>query len=108
MGSMSIGAGGAVLQNSFFKKKIEEQKSILKEEIAKDIPVVIDRATEKSEQRIQFHYNTIIEESSKKKELWIDAQTTAINSYNKPKSADAQEQIRSYISELETISSKLN
>ena len=108
MGSMSIGAGGAVLQNSFFKKKIEEQKSILKEEIAKDIPVVIDRATEKSEQRIQFHYNTIIEESSKKKELWIDAQTTAINTYNKPKSADAQEQIRSYISELETISSKLN
>ena len=73
-----------------------------------DIPVVIDRATEKSEQRIQFHYNTIIEESSKKKELWIDAQTTAINTYNKPKSADAQEQIRSYISELETISSNLN
>jgi ribosome biogenesis GTPase A len=108
MGSMGIGAGGAILQNSFFKKKIEEQKSILKNEIAKDIPLIIDKATIKSEQRIQFHYNSIIEESSKKKELWIETQTTAIEANDKPKSAEAQKQVCSYISELETISSKLN
>ena len=108
IGSMTIGAGGAVAQASFFKKKIEEQKTILKEEIAKDVPTIIDRATIKSEQRIQSLYNRIIEESSKKKTLWIEAQTEIINTNNKPKSADVQKQSLSYISELETILLKLN
>lgn len=105
---MTIGAGGAVAQSSFFRKKIEEQKTMLKEVIAKDVPSVIDRAIEKSEQKIRILYDSIINESSKKKNLWVEAQNGIIETNNKPKSADSQEQTLSYISELETISSKLN
>ena len=106
--SMGIGTGGAVIQSSFFKKKLEEQRDELKNAIAKDIPIVVDKATEKSEQKIRSLYDSIINESSKKKCAWIEAQADIIASNNKPKSADAQEQTRSFISELETISSKLN
>ena len=108
IGSMTIGAGGAVAQSSFFRKKIEEQKTMLKEVIAKDVPSVIDRAIEKSEQKIRILYDSIINESSKKKKLWVEAQNGIIETNNKPKSAKSQEQTIFYISELETISSKLN
>lgn len=106
MGSMGIGAGGTVLQNSFFKKKMEEQKVILKNEIAKDIPQIIEQAVSKSEQRIQFLYNSVIEESSKKKELWIETQKSAIEVNNKPKSIELREQVLMNIEKLEKLSSQ--
>lgn len=106
--SMGIGTGGGILQSVVFKKKVEEQREQVKTAIVKDIPIVVDKATEKSEQKIRSLYDSIINESSKKKNVWVEAQADIIAANNKPKSADAQEQIRSYISELETISFKLN
>lgn len=108
LATMGIGTGGAIVTGNFFKKKLDEQREELKNAIAKDIPIVIDRATEKSEQKIRSLYDSIIDELSKKKNSWVEAQADIIASNNKPKSADAQEQTRSFISELETISSKLN
>lgn len=104
--NVDCGAGGTVLQNSFFKKKMEEQKVILKNEIAKDIPQIIEQAVSKSEQRIQFLYNSVIEESSKKKELWIETQKSAIEVNNKPKSIELREQVLMNIEKLEKLSSQ--
>lgn len=106
--SIGIGTGGGILQNIIFKRKIEDQREQVKLAIAKDIPIVVDKATEKSEHKIRVLYDSIIDESSKKKELWVENQNAAIEANNKPKSAKAQELTRSFISELETISSKLN
>lgn len=106
--SIGIGTGGGILQSIIFKKKIEEQREQLKTAISKDIPIVIDKAIEKSENKIRVLYDSIIAESSKKKELWIENQIKAIELNNKPKSVEAQEKTRSFLSELETISSKLN
>ena len=106
--SMGIGTGGGILQSVVFKKKVEEQRQQIKTAIAKDIPIVIDKATEKSEQKIRTLYDSIIRESSNKKNSWVEVQTDIIAANNKPKSAEAQELTRSFISELETISSKFN
>lgn len=108
LATMGIGTGGAILTGNIFKKKMDEQREELKNAIAKDIPIVINKATEKSEQKIRSLYDSIINESSKKKNSWVETQADIIAANNKPKSAEAQEQTRSFISELETILSKLN
>ena len=107
LATMGIGTGGAIMTGNFFKKKLDEQREELKNVIAKDVPIVIDKATEKSEQKIRSLYDSSINELSRKKSSWIETQADIIAVNNKPKSADAQEQTRSFISELETISSKL-
>ena len=108
MGSMGIGAGGAVLQQTFFKKKIEEQKSLLKNLIAKDVPLIVEKAITKSEERIKKLYDSILEQSAKKKELWREAQSNAIDADSKPKTADQQKKLQDNLVELEVIKEKLN
>ncbi len=108
MGSMGIGAGGGVLQQKFFKKKVEEQKMLLKESIAKDVPQIIENAVAKSEERIRELYDSILEQSAKKKELWREAQSIAIETENMPKTIDQQNILRNNISELEVIKQQLN
>ena len=107
MGSMGIGAGGAILQQTFFKKKIEEQKMLLKESIAKDVPLIVYKATANSENRIKQLYDSILKQSEAKKALWLEAQTAAINAESKPKTEDQQKQLADYISELEAIKEQL-
>ena len=75
---------------------------------ANNIPLIVDKATEKSEGKIQALYDKIIAESSQKKALWVEAQNSAIDANIKPKSEEAQKNICSYISELNVITSKLN
>lgn len=108
LASMGIGTGSTLIQSGIFKKKLEDQRGLLKAEIAKDIPLIIDKATEKSEGKIQALYDKIIAESSQKKALWVEAQNSAIDANNKPKSEAAQNNICSSISELNVIISKLN
>ena len=107
MGSMGIGAGGAILQQTFFKKKIEEQRKLLKESIAKDVPMIVDKATTNSEHRIKQLYDSILKQSEEKKSLWIEAQTAAINAESKSKSEEQQKQLVDHISELEAIKEQL-
>lgn len=108
MGSMGIGAGGAILQSTFFKKKIEEQKAQLKDSIAKDIPQIVDNAISKSEIRIKMLYDSILEQSEKKKDLWKEAQFLAIETENKPKTEQQQKELQNRILELESIKRQLN
>ncbi len=108
LGSMGFGAVGATLQSKFTTKKIEEQKELLKENIAKDIPAIIDRAIGKSEGRIKAIYDSILQQSSQKKELWREAQSIAIESENEPKTKEQQIILNTNLSTLEVIKEKLN
>lgn len=67
MGSMGFGAVGGVLQSKLIKKKTEEQRVLLKEAIASDIPIIVNRAIENSEDKIISLYNSILRESSKRR-----------------------------------------
>ena len=108
MGSMGIGAGGAILQSTFFKKKIEEQKTQLKDSIAKDIPQIVDNAISKSEIRIKMLYDSILEHSEKKKDLGKEAQFLALEAENKPRTEQQQKELQNHILELESIKRQLN
>lgn len=108
MGSMGFGAVGGVLQSKLIKKKTEEQRTILKEAIASDIPIIINRAIENSEGKIISLYNSILSESSKKKELWKEAQILAIESENKPRGDENLELVKTHLTLFENILAKLN
>lgn len=108
MGSMGFGTVGGLLQNKLIKKKTEEQRTIIKEAIASDIPIIINRAIENSEVKIISLYNSILNESSKKKVLWKEAQTLAIESENKPRSNENLEIVKTHLTTLESILVKLN
>ena len=108
MGSMGFGAVGGVLQSKLIKKKTEEQRVLLKEAIASDIPIIVNRAIENSEDKIISLYNSILRESSKKKELWKETQMLTIESENRPRSNDNLELVRMHLTTLENIVAKLN
>ena len=108
MGSMGFGAAGGVFQSKLIKKKTEEQREILKKAIASDIPIIINRAIQNSEGKITSLYKSILSESSRKKELWRDAQMLAIETENKPRCKDNLELVRTHLTSLENIVSKLN
>ncbi len=78
IGSMGVGTGGAVLSENIFKKKIDEQRTILKEEIARSVPIVVENAMRHSEGRVKSMYQDIIAEASKQETIWLDAQNDAV------------------------------
>lgn len=108
VGSMGFGTVGTILQSRFFKKKIEEQQTILKEAIASNVPQIIEQASSKSESRIIALYDSILKESEKKKELWKEAQTICIENEDKPGCYEQLENVKTQLTELNSIIAKLN
>jgi len=80
IGSMGVGTGGSILSESFFKKRTEDQRLILKEAIAQNVPGVVKNAMMHSERRIKKMYNDIISDASEQQENWLEAQKEVIRS----------------------------
>ena len=101
--TMGVGTAGALISSSVFKKKIDEQKALIKEEIAKDIPGIVMQATANSEKRIQELYNEMLNDSDQKKHAWLEAQKVAIENANPSKVQDALETVSENIAKLKEI-----
>lgn len=82
LATMGVGTAGTLITSSVFKKKIEEQRTLVKEAIAKDVPAIIMQATANSEKRIQSLYDEMLDDSDKKKQAWLETQSVAIESAN--------------------------
>lgn len=80
--TMGVGTAGTLLTSHIFKKKLEEQRTAVKEAIAKDIPAIILKATADSEKRIRAIYDDMLDDSEKKKETWREGQLVAIETEN--------------------------
>lgn len=80
--TMGVGTAGTLITSSVFKKKIEEQRNLVKEAIAKDVPAIVMQATANSEKRIQRLYDEMLDDSDKKKQSWLDAQSVTIENAN--------------------------
>ncbi len=87
--TMGIGTGGSILSESIFKKQVETQRQVLKEEIKTRIPNIIDNATQNSKTRIRTMYSNVIKEATKQQENWVDAQKSVISSAGGKKGKDA-------------------
>lgn len=82
LATMGVGTAGTLITSSVFKKKIEEQRTLVKEAIAKDVPAIVMQATANSEKRIQSLYDEMLDDSDKKKQAWLETQSVAIESAN--------------------------
>ena len=80
IGTMGISTGGSILTDSFFRKKSDAQKELLKEELRKDVPRVVTNAMVHSENRIKNIYVDIIKDAGKKQKEWYDNQCEMIKS----------------------------
>lgn len=80
LATMGVGTAGTLITSSVFKKKIEEQRTLVKEAIAKDVPAIVMQATANSEKRIQSLYDEMLDDSDKKKQAWLETQSVAIES----------------------------
>ena len=82
LATMGIGTASTLITSSVFKKKIEEQRTLVKEAIAKDVPTIVMQATANSEKRVQSLYDEMLDDSNKKKQTWLETQAAAIESAN--------------------------
>ena len=80
IGSTGITTGGTVISEVFFKKKIEAQRQLVKEEMERNVPEIIRKSMIHTESRLNSMYNDIIKEAQKQEKVWMDNQNTAINS----------------------------
>lgn len=80
--TMGIGTGTTIFSERFFKKKLEEQRTKLKDEIAHCVPAYIEQSMEDSENRLEAVYKNIMDEADKSEQAWLAAQQAAMDSVN--------------------------
>lgn len=105
LATMGVGTVGTLITSSLFKKKIEEQRTLVRETIAKDVPTIIMQATENSEKRIQNLYDEMLDDSDKKKQAWLETQSVAIKNSNP---STVQEELHSMGEKLSNLKVILN
>lgn len=91
VGSTGIGTGGSIISEGIFKKKIEAQRDVIRDEIAKSVPEVIREAMTYSEGRIKNMYKDIIKESIKQEKLWVETQSEAIKAAQEKSGGNSSE-----------------
>ncbi|MBQ4630384.1 MAG: dynamin family protein [Clostridia bacterium] len=82
IGSTGITTGGTVISEVFFKKKIDSQRQTIKQEIEKNIPVIISKSMVHTEKRVKNMYDDIISEAHKLEKSWMENQLGAIPTDN--------------------------
>ena len=107
LATMGVGTAGALLSSSVFKKKIEEQRILVKETVAKNVPAIVMQATSDSERRIQKIYDEMLEDLDKKKQAWLETQTIALENANPSQVQDRLSNIAANKAELTEILNKM-
>lgn len=86
--TMGIGTGTAIVSERLFKKKIEQQREIVKRKIAQSVPGFIQDCMAESESRLSAVYRNILDEAEKSEQEWLDAQEAAIKAVQVPHGDD--------------------
>lgn len=107
LATMGIGTASTLITSSVFKKKIEEQRTLVKEAIAKDVPTIVMQATANSEKRVQSLYDEMLDDSNKKKQTWLETQAAAIESANTSQVQSQLDGIAANKTQLEEIINKI-
>lgn len=107
LATMGIGTASTLITSSVFKKKIEEQRTLVKEAIAKDVPTIVMQATANSEKRVQSLYDEMLDDSNKKKQTWLETQAAAIESANTSQIQSQLDGITANKTQLEEIINKI-
>lgn len=76
--TVGIGTGTTIASEKIFRRKVEDQKDELKQEIARLVPAFIQDSMRKSEKRLENVYSQMISEAEKTQNIWLKAQKAAI------------------------------
>lgn len=107
IGSVSLGTGTSVISEKIFRGKIEKQKEMLKESIAKSVPMLVDKATEGSQKRLEDKYNVIIESAREQEKVWMEAQKDAIESSVKGNDPQIAARLKENLDRVNSLSEKI-
>lgn len=98
--TMGIGTGTTIFSERFFKRKLEEQRNMLREEIARCVPIFIEQSMEDSEKRLEAVYKNIINEADKTEQAWLTAQQAAMDGINATKSDESMEEQKKHLKSI--------
>lgn len=79
IGTMGVGTGGSIISEGIFKKKIDAQKELLRQEINAGVPKAVNNAMTYSEGRIRAIYTNLIEEATNQQQSWAQSQKAVID-----------------------------
>lgn len=99
--TIGIGTSSAILIEQTTNKKIDEQKNMILNAIATDVPRVIDRALQNVEDRLIYTYNEVVKQAEEQEDLWVKAQEEALQNNMKTKTSKQLETIRSDFQAIE-------
>lgn len=105
--TMGVSTGSSIVSEKVFKKKIDEQRTLISEALATEVPRAISEATAESERRIKAVYDDIIKAAKEKEEVWTQAQLTAIENGNRPQDPEKAKEIFRRISKIVEFVNKL-
>ncbi len=107
IGSAGMGTGTAIISEKLFRGKLEKQKEMLKESIAKSVPMLVDKATEGSQKRLEDKYNVIIESAREQEKVWMEAQKNAIESSVKGNDPQIAARLKENLDRVNSLSEKI-
>lgn len=105
--SQVVGTGSSIISEKVFNGKVEKQRSMLKEVIAKHVPEVINNATAQTEERLNTKYDEIIKSAREKEDSWIAAQYEAIENSVKLANPQGKETLERNIADFKNIYKKI-
>lgn len=106
--SMGIGTGGSILSEGFFRKKTDDQRSALKLEIAKCVPVAVKNAMSHSENRIKSVYADIISEATEHWNKWFETQNNIIENAKSGDTISDASVIDVFLAKAEALCAKID
>ena len=105
--TMGFGTGSSIVTEKVFGAKIEQQRTIVKDAIAANVPQIIDRAMSQSDTRVRYIYANIIRSALEKEKEWTEKQREAIEKSIKPLSDDGLKRANDLKNELRDALSRL-
>lgn len=82
--TMGVSTGSGIVTEKVFKRKINEQRELIRNALATEVPRTITEATAESERRVKAVYDDIIRAAKEKEDTWMEAQTAAIENSTQP------------------------
>lgn len=107
LATMGIGTGASVISDKFFRSKIEKQREVVRDALAKNVPGIIDDSAAESEQRIRAVYDDMINAARSQENTWMQTQKEIIAESVNAAAKAADGELESRIAKLRDIKNEL-
>ncbi len=103
LATMGVGAGATFFGDPVLRRKLEQQQSDSKAELAKQVPQIIEDAISDSRRRLHVLYCDILASAKRKENLWRDARKQGIEESHKPEAREKATRLKPQIEKLKSL-----